>query len=54
MPIGCEWRIFDIFRLAAENECITTDFDAIKRNWPLTGMFNYILAKAMSAPSKAL
>lgn len=52
LPMGYERHMFDVFQLAVANGCISADFDSIKRNWPTTGMFNYILAKAMSDPTK--
>ena len=52
LPMGYERHMFDVFQLAVANGCISADFDSIKRNWPTTGMFNYILAKQMSDTSK--
>jgi len=52
LPMGYEKQWYDLVQLVVENNGIGFDFDCIKRNWPTTGMANYILAKAMSDPSK--
>lgn len=52
LPLGHEKQMFDVFQLAVKHGCVAADFDSIKRNWPTTGLFNYVLAKTMSDPSQ--
>ncbi len=52
MPLGIEKQMFDVFQIAVKNACISADYDSLTNNWPLTGISDYILAKAMSDPAK--
>ncbi len=52
LPLGVEKQMFDIFQQAVENGTISADYDMLMGNWAVTGMADYILAKAMAEPSK--
>jgi hypothetical protein len=52
LPLGHEKQMFDVFQLSVKSGCIAADFDSIKRNWPMTGFFNYVLARAIADPSQ--
>ena len=52
MPMGFEKQMFDVFQIAFENGAVSADYDSLTHNWPVIGMADYILAKAMSDPSK--
>jgi len=52
VPMGFEKQMFDAFQAAVEYGVIGADYDSLMCNWPVTGMTDYVLAKAMSDPSK--
>ncbi len=52
IPIGIEEYYFDVFRTAYEKGVVAATYDNLRHNWPVTGMAEYILAKAMSEPDK--
>ncbi len=52
IPIGLERRMFDVLQLAVEHGAIAADYDSLTGMWPVCGMSNYILARAMSDPEK--
>lgn len=52
IPIGVEKQMFDVFQMAVSNGCISADYDSLVNNWPVTGLSDFILASAMSDPSK--
>ena len=54
IPTGFEKHCYNIFQTAYKNNTTCYDYDACQAiNWLTTGMANYILAKAMSDPSKS-
>lgn len=52
LPPGIEKQMFDVFQEAVENGAISADYDMLMDNWAVTGMSDYILAKAMVDPSQ--
>jgi len=52
MPTGVEQQMFDVFQLAYKNGCIATDYDSLRHQWAVTGITDYILAKAFAEPTK--
>ncbi|KKR03644.1 MAG: hypothetical protein UT30_C0023G0002 [Candidatus Uhrbacteria bacterium GW2011_GWF2_39_13] len=52
VPLGIEKRMFDAFQLAVKHGCVGVDYDSLKHSWTLSGISDYILAKAISDPSK--
>jgi len=52
IPIGVEKQMFEVFQTAVRNGCVSADYDSLVNHWPVTGLADYILAKAMSDPSK--
>lgn len=52
LPMGFEKRMFDVFQLAFKKGIVSTDYDSLSNHWPVTGLADYVLAKAMSDPSK--
>ena len=52
MPLGIEKQMFDVFQIAVKNGCISADYDSLNNNWPVTGISDYVLARAMSDPAK--
>ncbi len=52
LPLGIEKQMFDVFQLAWTNGCIATDYDSLFNNWPVTGITDYILARAMAEPDQ--
>tara|TARA_Y100000588_G_scaffold274232_1_gene290194 strand:- start:73 stop:1449 length:1377 start_codon:yes stop_codon:yes gene_type:complete len=52
LPLGIEKEMFDVFQVAYANGCISGDYDSLMGVWPLTGMADYVLAKAMADPGK--
>lgn len=53
LPLGIEKQMFDVFQMAFENGAISADYDMLMDNWAVTGMADYVLAKAMGEPSKS-
>ena len=53
LPLGIEKQMFDVFQLAVSNGAISADYDSLVNNWPVTGLSDFILAKAMADPSQA-
>ncbi|MFT5469571.1 MAG: hypothetical protein ACI8UO_004692 [Verrucomicrobiales bacterium] len=52
LPIGIEKEMFDVFQVAYANGSVSADYDSLMGCWPLTGMADYVLAKAMAEPDK--
>jgi len=52
MHLGFEKDIFDVFQLALKNGCISADYDSLMGSWNITGMSDYILARALAQPEK--
>jgi len=52
-PLGIEKQMFDVFQEAFKNGAISADYDMLMDNWAVTGMADYVLANAMSEPSKS-
>lgn len=52
LPLGIEKQMFDVFQVAVANGCISAEYDSLVENWPVTAVTDYILAHAMSDPSK--
>jgi hypothetical protein len=52
VPTGFERRMFDAFQAAVKNGCLGADYDSMMRQWTLSGISDYILARAMGDPSK--
>lgn len=53
IPLGVEKQMFDVFQNAVKNGCVSADYDSLTNNWPITGISDFILASAMSDPSKS-
>ena len=52
MPLGIEKQMFDVFQLAVKSGCISADYDSLAGCWNLTGMADYVLARALAEPDK--
>ncbi len=52
IPLGDERQMFDVLQLAIEHGAVTADYDSLTGTWPVSGMSDYILARAMSDPQK--
>lgn len=52
VPTGFEKQMFDAFQSAVKHGCIGVDYDSLMHHWTLSGISDYILAKAISDPSK--
>lgn len=52
LPLGIEKQMFDVFQLAVSNGCISADYDSAMGHWAVSGLSDYILARAMADPSK--
>ncbi len=52
LPLGIEKEMFDVFQVAHANGCISADYDSLMGCWPLTGLADYVLARAIAAPDK--
>jgi hypothetical protein len=53
VPTGFEKHFYNVFQTAYKNNVIGFDYDCLINNWLVTGIADYILAKAMSDPSKS-
>jgi len=53
LPIGIEKEMFDVFQVAYKNGTIAADYDSLMGSWDLTGMADYILAKALVEPEQS-
>ena len=53
IPTGFEKHFYEVFQTAYKNNVIGFDYDCLINNWLVTGMADYILAKAMSEPTKS-
>jgi len=53
LPVGFEKRLFDAFQIGAKNDIIGTDYDSLYNFWSITGISEYVLARAISDPSKS-
>ncbi|MFH2068117.1 MAG: DUF4838 domain-containing protein [Candidatus Omnitrophota bacterium] len=52
IPMGFEKQMFDVFQLSVKHGVIAADYGSLMGHWPVTGMADYILAKAFSDPSR--
>ncbi|MGI5817321.1 MAG: DUF4838 domain-containing protein [Armatimonadota bacterium] len=52
VPIGAERQMFDVLQLAIAHGAIAADYDSLTGMWPVCGMADYVLARAMSEPGK--
>jgi len=52
LPMGFEKQMFDHFQVGVKNGIIGTDYDSLHNYWPVSGIADYILAKAHVAPGK--
>ncbi|NCO33484.1 MAG: hypothetical protein AUJ92_16630 [Armatimonadetes bacterium CG2_30_59_28] len=52
LPMGFEKQMFDAFQVAVEYGAVGVDYDSLMGMWPVTGMSDYVLAKAFSDPTK--
>lgn len=52
LPTGFEKQMFDHFQTGIKNGIIGTDYDSLHNYWPVSGIADYILAKAHVAPEK--
>lgn len=52
LPLGFEKQYFDVFQTAYRNGTISADYDMLLGHWAVTGMSNYILARAMIEPER--
>lgn len=52
LPLGADRQMFEVLQLAVKHGAISADYDSLTGMWPVCGMADYILAKAMSDPSK--
>ena len=52
LPLGIEKQMFDVFQLAVSNGCISADYDSAMGHWAVSGLSDYILARAMADPAK--
>ena len=53
LPMGFEKMMFDHFQIGYKNGIIGTDYDSIHNYWTVTGVADYILARAHVNPSKS-
>lgn len=53
MPMGFEKQMFDSFQVGIKNKIFGTDYDSLHNFWPVTGIADYILAKAIANPEKS-
>lgn len=52
IPTGIDEHYFKVFQAAYRAGMISANYDMLRHNWPVTGMTEYILAKAMSEPDQ--
>lgn len=52
LPTGFEKQMFEHFQVGIKNNIIGTDYDSLHNYWPVSGIADYILAKAHVAPEK--
>ncbi len=52
IPLGMEKRMFDVLALAVEYGAIAADYDSLRGLWPVHGMADYVVSRAMSDPDK--
>ncbi len=52
IPIGAERQMFEVLQLAIRHGAVVADYDSLTGMWPVCGMADYILARAMSDPEK--
>lgn len=52
LPLGIERQMYEVFQAAVANGCVSSDYDSLVENWPVTGFSDYVLARAMSDPVK--
>ena len=50
LPMGFEKQIYDGFKLGLDNGIIGSDYDSLHNFWPVTGIADYILARAHVHP----
>jgi Domain of unknown function (DUF4838)/Glycosyl hydrolases family 2, sugar binding domain len=52
LPMGFEKRMFDNFQTCMKYGAFGTDYDSIHNFWPVSGIANYIIARAVAEPEK--
>jgi hypothetical protein len=52
VPLGADRQMFEVLQLAIEHGAIAADYDSLTGMWPVCGISDYILARAMSDPEK--
>ncbi len=50
IPLGLERQMFDAFQLAVKYGAVGADYDAMQGHWSLSGISDYILARAIAQP----
>ncbi len=53
LPMGFEKRMFDNFQICMKYGAFGTDYDSIHNFWPVSGIANYIIARAIAEPDKS-
>ncbi|MCF6175135.1 MAG: DUF4838 domain-containing protein [Victivallaceae bacterium] len=53
LPMGFEKRMFDNFQTCMKYGAFGTDYDSIHNFWPVSGIANYIIARAIADPGKS-
>ena len=53
LPMGFEKKMFDNFQICMKYGAFGTDYDAIHNFWPVSGIANYIIARAIAEPDKS-
>ncbi len=53
LPMGFEKKMFDNFQICMKYGAFGTDYDAIHNFWPVSGIANYIIARAIADPKKS-
>lgn len=52
LPIGADRQMFEVLQVAIRHGAVGADYDSLTGMWPVCGMADYILARAMSEPEK--
>lgn len=52
IPIGAERQMFEVLQLAIRHGAVVADYDSLTGMWPVCGMADYVLARAMSDPER--
>jgi Domain of unknown function (DUF4838) len=53
LPMGYEKKMFDNFQTCMKYGAFGTDYDSIHNFWPVSGIANYIIARAIAEPKKS-